>query len=94
MSRTFFAHFKRNAAAPEFALSLRSSLFDMRLSSFSFTAVSGPQLIKAIKPRSIIYAVIVHEVYFALAEARSEPGMTRSAYPAVLTSAITAYSRK
>src|ERR1700730_7231908 len=74
MSRTFFAHFKRNAAAPEFALSLRSSLFDMRLSSFSFTAVSGPQLTKAIKPRSIIYAVIVHEVYFALAERRSDWG--------------------
>jgi len=38
----------------------------MRLLVFSFTAVSGPQLIKADKPRSIIYAVIIHEVYFAL----------------------------
>jgi hypothetical protein len=44
----------------------------MRLLVLSFTAVSGPQLSKAIKPRSIIYAVIVHEVYFALAEARSD----------------------
>jgi hypothetical protein len=42
------------------------SLFDMRLLVFGFTAVSGPQLIRAAKPRSIIYAVIVHEVYFAL----------------------------
>jgi len=66
MSRTFFAHFKGDAGAPEFALSLSSSLFDMRLNSFGFTAVCGPQLIKASKPRSIIYAVIVHEVYFAL----------------------------
>jgi len=41
-------------------------LFDMKLTSFSFTAVCGPQQIKANKPRSIIYAVIVHEVYFAL----------------------------
>ena len=60
----------------------------MRLLVFSFTAVSGPQQIKADKPRSIIYAVIVHEVYFALAEARSDR-ITRSAYPEVLTSAIT-----
>ena len=41
----------------------------MRLLVLSFTAVSGPQLIKADKPRSIIYAVIVHEVYFALSGA-------------------------
>jgi len=34
--------------------------------SFWFTAVGGPQLIKADKPRSIIYAVILHEVYSAL----------------------------
>lgn len=40
----------------------------MRLLVFSFTAVSGPQLSKG-KPRSIIYAVIVHEVYFALSVA-------------------------
>jgi hypothetical protein len=38
----------------------------MRLFVFSFTAVCGPQVIKADEPRSIIYAVIVHEVYFAL----------------------------
>jgi hypothetical protein len=38
----------------------------MRLLVFSFTAVCGPQVIKANKPRSIIYAVIIHEVYFAL----------------------------
>jgi hypothetical protein len=44
-------------------------LFDMRLIVFRFTAVSGPQVIKADKPRSIIYAVIVHEVYFALSGA-------------------------
>ena len=41
------------------------SLFDMRLLVL-VTAVSGPLLSKASKPRSIIYAVIVHEVYFAL----------------------------
>jgi hypothetical protein len=46
----------------------------MRLLVFSFTAGSGPQLSKAVKPRSIIYAVIVHEVYFALAETRSDRG--------------------
>ena len=68
MSRTFFAHLKRDAAAPAFVLSLCSSLFDMRLLGFGFTAVCGPQMIKANKPRSIIYAVIFHEVYFALAE--------------------------
>ena len=44
------------------------SLFDMRLLVI-VTAVSGPQLSKASKPRSIIYAVIVHEVYFALSVA-------------------------
>ena len=44
-------------------------LFDMRLMVFGFTAVSGPQMIKADEPRSIIYAVIVHEVYFALSVA-------------------------
>jgi len=38
----------------------------MRLTSFKFTAVSGPQLIWADKPRSIIYAVILHEVCSAL----------------------------
>jgi len=38
----------------------------MRLLVFSFTAVSGPQLIRANEPRSIIYAVILHEVYSAL----------------------------
>ena len=32
--KNFFAHFKRDAAAPEFALSLSSSFFDMRLNSF------------------------------------------------------------
>jgi hypothetical protein len=42
-----------------------SSLFDMRL-LVKFTAVCGPQLIKADEPRSIIYAAILHEVYFAL----------------------------
>ena len=41
----------------------------MRLLVISFTAVSGPQLSKADKPHSIIYAVIVHEVYFALSGA-------------------------
>src|SRR6266542_14 len=87
MSRTFRVDFERDAAAPG-CFSVLCSLFDMRLLVFSFTAVSGPQLIKADKPRSIIYAVIVHEVYFALAEARSDR-ITRSAYPEVLTSAIT-----
>jgi hypothetical protein len=41
-------------------------LFDMRLLVISITAVCGPQMIKADEPRSIIYAVIFHEVYFAL----------------------------
>jgi len=41
------------------------SLFDMRLLVLVI-AVSGPQVSKASKPRSIIYAGIVHEVYFAL----------------------------
>ena len=41
----------------------------MGLLVFSFTAVNGPQLSKADKPHSIIYAVIVHEVYFALSGA-------------------------
>jgi hypothetical protein len=40
-------------------------LFDMRL-LFGSTAVSGPQVIKADEPRSIIYAVILHEVCSAL----------------------------
>lgn len=52
-------------------------LFDMRL-MFSFTVVSGPQLSKAIKPHSIIYAVIVHEVYFALSELPAERALKRA----------------
>ena len=69
-------------------------LFDMRLLVFSLTAGGGPQVIKADEPRSIIYAVILHEVYFALGwlPGRERLG-TREAYPAVLTSAIT-YSLK
>jgi len=34
----------------------------MILLAFCSTAVSGPQLIKTYEPRSIIYAVILHEV--------------------------------
>jgi len=45
---------------------VNSWLFDMRLLVLVSTALSGPQLIKANKPRSIIYAVIVHEVKSAL----------------------------
>jgi hypothetical protein len=41
-------------------------LFDMRLLVFSLTAGGGPQVIWADKPRSIIYAVILHEVCSAL----------------------------
>jgi len=37
-------------------------LFDMRLIVFGLPPLAVPQLIKANKPRSIIYAVIVHEV--------------------------------
>ena|GEM_PF-2986562 len=44
------------------------SFFDMRLLVLVYR-LSGPQLSKAVKPRSIIYAVIVHEVYFALSVA-------------------------
>jgi len=72
LSRTFWVDCERDAEAPR--LVIVCSLFDMRLLVFGFTAVSGPQLSKADKPRSIIYAVIVHEVYFALAETRSGPG--------------------
>src|SRR5215472_7246861 len=49
LSRTFLAHFNRDAGAPAFALLLSLSRFDMRLLVFSFTAVSGPQLSKADK---------------------------------------------
>lgn len=59
-SSTFLADLKRDAEAP--VLLRDGSFFDMRLLVFSFTALSGPQLSKADKPRSIIYAVIVHEV--------------------------------
>ena len=48
----------------------------MRLLVYSFTAVCGPQLSKAIKPRSIIYAVLVHEVYFALSELPAERALS------------------
>src|SRR6266542_1858488 len=86
MSRTFRVDFERDAAAPG-CFSVLCSLFDMRLLVFSFTAVSGPQLIKADKPRSIIYAVIVHEVYFALSLAlpaeRALTSSTRQAAPLV-----------
>jgi len=60
MSSTFRADFERDAEAPRIVIVC--SLFDMRLLVFSITAVCGPQLSKAVKPRSIIYAVIVHEV--------------------------------
>jgi hypothetical protein len=66
-SRGFETEVTPDAEAPVIKI-VCSSLFDMRL-LFSFTAVSGPQLIKANEPRSIIYAVIVHEVYFALSGA-------------------------
>jgi len=64
-SRVFKTDFDRDAGAaglPRFCL----LLFDMRLLVFWSTAVSGPQMIKASEPRSIIYAVILHEVCFAL----------------------------
>src|ERR1043165_3188621 len=48
------------------------SFFDMRL--FGSTAVSGAQVIKADEPRSIIYAVILHEVCSALYWARKGCG--------------------
>ena len=47
-------------------LVVKMLLFDMRLLVSVSTAVSGPQVIKADEPRSIIYAVILHEVCFAL----------------------------
>src|SRR5687768_7741933 len=57
----------------------------MRLLVFSYTAVSGPQLSK-VKPHSIIYAVIVHEVYFALSGAarRASPQRARARRAAAL----------
>ena len=57
-----------------------SSLFDMRL-VVSFTAVSGPQLIKAYEPRSIIYAVSVHEVYFALSSLIAQERLAAQSVP-------------
>ncbi len=67
VSRTFFADSERDAEAPNSVIVCR--LFNMRLLVFSFYRRSGPQLSKANKPHSIIYAVIVHEVYFALSGA-------------------------
>src|SRR5437016_6318446 len=73
------AEFTRDAEAPvDVAVCL---LFDMRLTVFSFTAVSGPQLIKASEPRSIIYAVIVHEVYFALSRLIAEERLAAQSVP-------------
>jgi hypothetical protein len=63
-SRVFKTDFNCDAGAPVLPSSFL--LFDMRLLVFLSTAVSGPQVIKAIKPRSIIYAVIIHEVCSAL----------------------------
>jgi hypothetical protein len=70
LSSTFRVDREGDAEAPAWVMVC--SLFDMRLLVLVFTAVCGPQLSKADKPRSIIYAVIVHEVYFALAESRSD----------------------
>jgi len=65
LSRTFLSRLRARRRSACVALLIVCLLFDMRL-LFLFYRRLRSSIDQGVKPRSIIYAVIVHEVYFAL----------------------------